>query len=163
MSYWQLFYHLIWATQNREPLLTGDIEDTIYGFMRSKAIGLGAKVFAMNGTTDHVHLVVAIPPNIAVSKFVGQVKAVASTRFNKSGISRQPFFWQGEYGAFSFDGKRLPNYITYVERQKEHHARRTVIPILERIEEGNLMTIHEQPAIYTIDSETWWQELVGES
>jgi hypothetical protein len=28
------------------------------------------------------------------------------------------FFWQREYGAFSFDGKRLPNYIAYVRQQK---------------------------------------------
>ena len=39
-----------------------------------------------------------------------------------------------EYGVFSFDGKRLPNYIAYVERQKEHHTQHTTIPILERTE-----------------------------
>ncbi len=161
MPYWQLFYHLIWTTQNREPLLTGEIEGLIHGFLRSKAVGLGAKVFALNGTVDHVHLVAAIPPNIAVSKFVGQIKAVASTRFNKSGVGAKPFFWQSEYGVFSFDGKRLPNYIAYVERQKEHHAQRTVIPTLERVTEGDVITIHEQPALYTVDSETWWRELVG--
>ena len=85
------------------------MEPVIHGFLRSKAIGLGATVFALNGVEDHVHLVAAIPPQIAVAKFIGQVKAIASTRFNTAGLSDRHFFWQAEYGAFSFDGKRLPN------------------------------------------------------
>jgi putative transposase len=159
MPYWQLFYHIVWATKKRTPLLTPDVEPIIYGFLRSKAIGLGATVFALNGVADHVHIVVAIPPKIAVAKFIGQVKAVASTKFNKSGLSTTPFFWQEEYGAFSFDGKRLPNYITYVERQKEHHAQGTIIPILERIEGGPVKIVRELTATYTLDEGSWRREL----
>jgi REP element-mobilizing transposase RayT len=90
MPYGQLFYHIIWSTKNRLPLLTPDIEPIIYGYLRSKAIALEARVFTLNGTPDHVHLVVSIPPKIPLAKFIGQVKAVASTRFNKSGIRSQP-------------------------------------------------------------------------
>jgi hypothetical protein len=43
-----------------------------------------------------------------------------------------PFYWQEEYGVFSFDRKRLPNFIGYVERQKDHHTQGTIIPVLER-------------------------------
>ena len=57
MPYWQLFYHIVWSTKNREPLLTPEIEPIIYGYLRAKAIGLGAVVFALNGVLDHVHLV----------------------------------------------------------------------------------------------------------
>ena len=112
MPYWQLFYHIIWSTKKRLPLVTTDIELVIHSFVRDKAVSLGATVFALNGADDHVHLVAAIPPKIAVSKFIGQVKAVASTKFNKSKFSKTtPLFWQEEYGVFSFDSKRLPNFI----------------------------------------------------
>ena len=136
MPYWQLFYHIVWSTKNREPLLTPDLEPTVYELVRRKASGLEATVFAINGTTDHVHMVVAIPPKVAVAKFVGQVKAVASTRVNQSHSVLQPFAWQDEYGVFSFDKKRLPHYVGYVERQKEHHALGTTIPVLERLHES---------------------------
>ena len=159
MPYWQLFYHIVWSTKNREPLLTPDVEPVLYGFLRSKAIGLDAVVFALNGTVDHVHLVAAIPPKIAVAKFVGQVKAVASTKFNKSGMSEVSFFWQEEYGVFSFDGKRLPNYIAYVERQKEHHAQRTTIPILERTDDAAVAIVREPPAPYVLNDDEWRHEL----
>jgi REP element-mobilizing transposase RayT len=136
MPYWQLFYHMVWATKDREPLLTAETEPVVYDFLRAKAIGLGATVFALNGTEDHVHMVASIPPVISVSRFVGQVKAVASARFNKYGVTGERFSWQNEYGVFSLDRKRLRDHIEYVERQKEHHTARRVVPVLERTRGG---------------------------
>ena len=92
MPYCQLFYHLVWSTKQRQPLLTLEVEPVIHGFLRSKAIGLGAILFALDGVTDHVHMVVSIPPKIALATFVGQIKAVASTKFNKVDSHHLPFF-----------------------------------------------------------------------
>ena len=158
MPYWQLFYHLVWSTKNREPLLTPDVESVVYGYLRSKAIGLGATLFALNGVSDHVHMVVAIPPAIAIARFVGQVKGVSAAQFNKGGFAKV-VYWQEEYGAFSFDGKRLPNFVAYVERQKEHHAQDKVIPILERTTDGAVLIAREAAAAYTTNAQAWWEEL----
>jgi REP element-mobilizing transposase RayT len=132
VPYSQLFYHLVWATKRREPLLTAETEPIIYGFLRSKAVRLGVQVFALNGIEDHVHLIASIPPSIAVASFVGQVKATAATQFNKAHTNYPAFFWQQEYGAFTLDSKRLAHHVDYVLAQKEHHRRGTVIPMLER-------------------------------
>ena len=158
MPHTQLFYHLVWTTKNREALLTPDVEPEVYGYLRSKAVGLEAVVFALNGSVDHVHLVAAIPAKIAVARFVGQIKAIASTRFNQAHPDGPTFFWQSEYGAFTFDGKRLPNYIAYVERQKEHHADRTIIPLLERTTGGGVMV--REPAVgYGGEDAEWRRDL----
>jgi putative transposase len=133
MPYWQLFYHIIWSTKNRLPLITEEHESIIYEYLRGKAIGLEATVYALNGMPDHVHMVASIPPKIAVATFIGQIKAVAATLFNKSPTSNTPLFWQAEYGVFSFDKKRLPNFVTYVEHQKQHHTENSTIPILDVI------------------------------
>jgi putative transposase len=159
MPFCQLYYHLIWATKDRLPLLTPQVEPAIHNYLRAKAIGLGATVFALNGVEDHVHMIASIPPKIAVAKFVGQVKAVASTKFNKSGTGPTPFFWQDEYGAFTFDRKRLPNFVSYVERQKEHHAQPYLIPVLERTNEQPEKTIREHNALYWIEDPEWRREL----
>ena len=163
MPYWQLFYHLVWSTKDRQPLLTAAVEKEVYGHLTGKAVGLGAVVYTIGGTVDHVHLVAAIPPTIAVSKFVGQIKGVASTRFNKSGISQVRFGWQDAYGAFSFDAKRLPNYIAYVERQKEHHADNTTIPILERMtsQDAGPRLAREAAPFYVAEEDNWREELMA--
>ena len=134
MPYWQLYYHIVWATKNREPLLTPEIEPVVFGIIRNKALDFDATVYALNGYYDHVHLVAAVPPKVALAKFVGQVKAVASVRVNQSRLTPTPFYWQEEYGIFSFDRKRLSNIVTYVELQKEHHSDATIIPVLEQFE-----------------------------
>ena len=161
MPYWQLFYHLVWTTKHRQPLLTPEIEPIIYGFLRSKAVGLEATVFALNGVADHIHMVVAVPPKVALATFIGQVKGVASTRINQSGLCAEPFYWQEEYGAFSFDGKRLPNFTAYVNQQKDHHRIGTTIPILERIEEGTPRLSREAHEVYEVEDFTWRQELTS--
>jgi len=132
LPYWQLFYHAIWSTRYREPMISLDVEPVLHGLLRGKAVGLGAEVFALNGMEDHVHLVVSIPPKLAVADFIGKVKGSASARINKTGLLNRPFFWQEEYAVLSFDRKRLPRYVTYVQNQKTHHARAELIPILER-------------------------------
>jgi putative transposase len=159
MPYCRLFYHLIWSTKNRLPLLTPQIEPVIHNFLRAKAVDLGATVFALNGVEDHVHLVISIPPKIAVAKFIGQVKAVASTKFNKSTPDCPPFFWQDEYGAFTFDAKRLPNYVAYVNRQKEHHRQGDIIPVLERAADDFPKIIGEETSVYAFEDTAWRREL----
>jgi putative transposase len=136
------------------------VEPIIHGYLRTKAIGLGTVVFAVNSIEDHVHMVVSIPPKLAVATFVGQVKAVASTKFNQS-HQGEPFSWQAEYGAFSFDGKRLPNYVAYVERQKEHHANQRMIPILERMSGEGVQLIREDHVGYAFEDELWRREMEG--
>ena len=159
MPYWQLFYHIVWATRNREPLISPDIEPIIFEFLRTKAIGLGAIVFALNGISDHVHLVTSIPPTIAISKFTGQVKAVATVKFNQSGHPKAPLYWQEGFGAFSFDRKRLPYLIQYVEKQKTHHGTHTEIEVLERIEGEGVKLIRETPNDYLSDFASWMEDL----
>lgn len=161
MPYWQLYYHVVWSTKNREPILTSEVEPIIYAFIRNKALDLEASVYALNGYLDHVHLVVSIPPKIAVSKFVGQVKAVASVRFNQSGHRCAPFYWQEEYGVFSLDRKRLPLFIAYVERQKEHHTNQQLIPALEKDALARGSAVHDIALICGIIDEAWVQEMLS--
>ena len=103
-------------------------------------------------------MVAAVPPSMAVAKFIGQVKAVATTKFNKSGHPKAPLYWQSEYAVFSFDKRRLPNYISYVEKQKEHHMDKTVIPILERTKGTSVKLIKDMDEIYLINQSEWRED-----
>src|SRR5439155_1151156 len=118
--------------------LTADVEPIVHDLLRAKATGLGATVFSLNGVLDHCHLVVAAPPNMALSTFIGQVKGVASTKFNQGRRSDLPLYWQEEYGVFSFHQKVLANFVTYVDGQKRHHAENRLLPVLERTDETKI-------------------------
>lgn len=160
MPYCQLFYHLVWSTKHREPRITPEVEPIIYNLLRTKAIGLGGTVFALNGSVEHVHLVTTIPPRIAVATFVGQVKGVASAKLNQSRPGEIPFYWQEEYGAFTFDGKRLSNVIAYVENQKQHHAQNSTISILERTDGEEARLFKEATIHYFVEESKWREEML---
>jgi putative transposase len=159
MPYWQLFYHFVWTTKNRESLVTGEVEAMVYDLLRGKALGLGASAFALNGIPDHVHLIAAVPPSIAVANFIGQVKAVASVKFNQPRLRELPLYWQEEYGVFSLHHKVLPNFVAYVEQQKQHHAENHLLPVLERTDNRGPRVVRESAPPYVSGDNEWWREM----
>ena len=133
MAYTKLYYHAIWSTKHREPTISPIIENKLHSYIAKKAIHLGGIVYAINGIDDHIHLAVSIPPSIAISKFIGQIKAVSSTKLNQSGLIDYKFRWQSSYSIFTFRESELPSIIRYVKNQKDHHANRTIKLLMEKI------------------------------
>lgn len=163
MSYAQLYYHLVWSTRREEPLLTARIEPIVYDAIRWKAVELDGVVFALNGTTTHLHVVAGIPPWLAVAAFVAQLKSAAAARFNRLSPV-DPLQSAEEYGVMTLDGKRVSHVMTYVERQKEHHETGTLIPILERTNDQPVkpITLREMAPDYFVEDEAavWWEALL---
>ncbi len=150
MPYCQLLYHLVWATKYRNPSILPEEEGFLQALMRRKAVQLGGKVFALDGMTDHTHVVTSIPPAIAVATFVGKIKGASTTQFHNAGLGRDFLGWEVGYSAFTIDPSRLERYIAYVTNQKRHHTEQTLIPLLERLEETTA-TVQEPPPMYQID------------
>jgi putative transposase len=94
MAFWRLYYHLVWTTKNREPLIQAAIEKRLYGYIVNKAAELEVYIYAINGWYDHIHLVVAIPPKHAVSEVVKRLKGASSHDLNHSYDLDRQFAWQ---------------------------------------------------------------------
>lgn len=122
MSYWKLYYHFIWTTKERLPLVLPSLEGELYRVIAAKVIEMEGVVHALGGIADHIHLAVSVPPKVSLSEFIGDVKGNTSHYVNhviKPGFA---FYWQTEYGVLSFGEKNLPAIVRYIHRQKEHHA-----------------------------------------
>ena len=135
MPYWRLFYHFTWSTKGRMLSIMPEWEADLYRVIVAKAQALGAIVYAVGGIEDHVHLVASVPPKLALSNFIGQIKGNSSHFVNHVKKPEVHFIWQRSYGVVSFGEKRLDSVIQYVRQQREHHYRAgTIIPLLERDE-----------------------------
>ncbi|MBM4423850.1 MAG: IS200/IS605 family transposase [Chloroflexi bacterium] len=130
MPYSRLFYHFVWSTHNRLPLITEANRDPLYAAMRAKVTELGGLTHALNGMPDHAHLLVTVPPKIALATFIGQVKGVSSHLASR--LSTEAFAWQREYGVLSLSESHLPTVVRYVVEQQKHHAENSVDERLER-------------------------------
>ncbi len=132
MAYYRLFYHIVWATKDRLPLITAHNQALIHGAISTKVAGLGGIVHALNSMPDHVHLVATVPPKLALATVIGQIKGVSSYLASRVGGSETPFAWQAEYGVVTIGERSLPTVIRYVRRQQQHHAANTLLPALEQ-------------------------------
>jgi putative transposase len=127
MPYCELYYHIVWATKNRLPIISANIEPNIFSAIRRKALGLGMRVIAINGFSDHVHLVASVPSKVSIANVVGELKGYSSFRTNHSLPEFPSFYWQEEYGAFTLDQSSISACVQYVENQKKHHSQNTGI------------------------------------
>ena len=130
MSYWRLFYHAVWSTKDRQPLIDPAWEKYLYGYLWGKATVLDCIPHAINGMPDHLHVVISIPPKLAIATVIGQLKGASSHHINEQHLDGT-FAWQGEYSIFSISESGLEKVVDYVKKQKQHHAERTLIDILE--------------------------------
>jgi putative transposase len=134
MPYYELYYHLVWATKDREPLIVPDLEADLHQYLRGKAISLGVIVHAVGGIEEHVHVAASIPPRLAVATVIGQLKGASSHWVTYVSPLHLPFAWQGGYGALSFGKQALPRVVDYVLHQHQRHRDRRLIPEMEHIE-----------------------------
>lgn len=131
MALWRLYYHLVWATKERQPLITTEREPKLYGYIIGKADELDTIIHAIGGIDNHIHLVASIPPKISISDFVQKIKGSSTHYLNHLYPVEDMFGWQRGYGAFSLGRKQLEKAVVYVKNQKAHHLNGTIIASLE--------------------------------
>jgi putative transposase len=130
MTVWRVYYHLVWATLDRLPLIVSEAEGELHDYIAGKSRSLSCPMHAINGVADHIHIVVSIPPDLSISSYVKRIKGSSSRFMNQINLPHK-FAWQREYGVFSLGSKQLEQAIAYVQNQKQHHAQGTIVRPLE--------------------------------
>jgi putative transposase len=120
--YTELYVHLIWATWDRLPVLTTDIEGGIYAAMAAKCLEMGCDPLEIGGVADHVHVLVKLNPAISISDLVKEIKGSSSHLVTHMIRPNEFFKWQGAYRAFTLRKSEVEKVQTYIRNQKTHHA-----------------------------------------
>ncbi len=120
-SYLQVYFHYVFSTKNREPLIYTRIENDLWKYMAGVAKSNNLIPVIVNGTENHAHLLVALPATITFAKAIQQIKGAFSFWMNSNIDEISGFEWQVGYGAFSVAQPNLKNIVSYIKNQKEHH------------------------------------------
>jgi REP element-mobilizing transposase RayT len=88
--------HCVFSTKQLANLIPDPDELCRYltGVARAKNVTL----VAAGGTANHIHLLIAVPPTMPLSKAVQELKGNSSRWLSEHGVR---FAWQEGYGAFS--------------------------------------------------------------
>lgn len=121
----RIYVHLVWGTWDRLPLITAELERTLYSTLLAECSRLGGEMIAIGGMPDHVHMLVRMPSTVSVAQLVKQLKGASSHLVTHEVQPGEFFKWQGGYAAFSVSRWDVPKIRGYIRRQKEHHGNAT--------------------------------------
>jgi putative transposase len=136
-SYTQLYIHLVWATWDRLPLISPDVEPQLYAILAAKCKELGCTPLAIGGIADHVHMLVRFSPTLTIARLAGEIKGASSHAMTQSILHGAFFKWQGAYGAFTISKRSMPQVRGYILNQRVHHAQGTLLAELEHCVEAD--------------------------
>jgi putative transposase len=118
-----LVLHLIFSTKERQPLITPEIRADLFAYLGGIIREMRDTALIINGTADHVHMLVRIRPAQAAAEIARVVKANSSRWVHEKW--KMNFAWQIGYGAFSVSESNVPAVSRYIAMQEEHPKKLT--------------------------------------
>jgi len=144
MSYVKLLYHIVIKTKGREPVLSIEHSDDLYRCIWNIVKNKNSVLYRVNGTEDHVHLLISLHQSIALADFMRELKAKTS-KILKSTKGYENFVsWSEGYAALTYSEKDKDMIINYIKKQREHHKQFSFREELEGLLKEFEMTLDER-------------------
>ncbi len=124
-TYSKIYIHVVFAVKGRQSLISQKWDDELYSYITGIVKNKGQKLIRINGMPDHLHLLIGIKPDLALSALVRDIKSNSSRFINDKKWINGKFEWQQGFGAFSLSHSQLTAAIKYIDNQKEHHKKST--------------------------------------
>ncbi len=115
--------HVIFSTKDRVPSIKTGLKTRLLAYMGGIVRELNGKAVTINGTADHIHLLLWMPPALSISETLRLLKANSSRWVNKECGKGGSFAWQTGYEAFSVSHSNAPAVVKYIQAQEEHHKK----------------------------------------
>src|SRR6266550_6526509 len=125
MSYVSSYFHCVFSTKERRPMITPDLRDRLWPFLGGIARENKMTAIEIGGVEDHVHILLSLPATMAIAKALQLIKGGSSKWVHDTFPEHRLFAWQEKYGAFSVSESRVDSIIHYIKEQKEHHRKMT--------------------------------------
>jgi putative transposase len=124
-TYTNLYYHVVFSTKNRLPLIKPQIESRVWAYIGGVARAHKLSALRVGGIEDHIHALVMAPAKLSPSQIAQYIKGDSSKWIHQEFPELSGFAWQDGYGAFTVSKSNLPDVISYIENQRKHHRQMT--------------------------------------
>ena len=123
-TFTQILYQIVFSTKNAEKTIKLDNSEKLYrywGILKNKK----CKLYQINGTKNHLHILTHIHPTVSLSSLVKDIKISSSVWIKGEKLFQNFISWQEGYGAFTYHIKQKDMLINYIKNQREHHCIKT--------------------------------------
>ena len=121
MPHTKLWVHCVWATRNRAPVMGAEVRRLLIGYIRDYSRQNNIFIDRIDGSCEHLHLLLSLGADQSVSKVVQRLKGASAHWLNLNGLLPSRFSWQEDYFAVSVSESQLERVRSYIDGQEEHH------------------------------------------
>jgi REP element-mobilizing transposase RayT len=121
-TYTSCMFHVVFSTKERRPQPIENMRH-LHRYLVGIAKKNGFDASLVGGTTDHVHILLSLPPTIPLSKAVQLLKG-GSSKWYSYEYPSSGFSWQEGFAAFSVSRSQFDAAADYVRNQEKHHEKR---------------------------------------
>mgnify|MGYP006450516131 CR=1 FL=1 len=122
-TYSKVYYHLVFSTKGRQESIITSIREELYQYIGGIIRGEKGGVYAIGGTSNHIHILCSFPTKRSLSDMLQRIKGHSSLWIHKSFSDMRDFAWQAGYGVFSVSHSHLETVRQYILTQEEHHKK----------------------------------------
>jgi putative transposase len=124
-TFTRLLFHLVFSTKSRARFIEPRLRAELYPYMEGIIRRQGGWLLSLGGMPDHVHLLLRLKPDCAISELVRHVKGGSSKWVHEQAGLCPEFAWQSGYAAFSVSESKEGTVRSYIGKQEAHHRRTT--------------------------------------
>ena len=121
---WNCKYHIVFVPKYRRKEIYGKLRSDIGQILRQLCAYKGVEIMEAHAMPDHIHMLVRIPPKIAVSNFMGYLKGKSSLMiFERHANLKYKYgnrnFWAKGFfvSTVGLDTKKVQEYIRDQEKE----------------------------------------------
>ena len=124
-TYTQLYIHVVFAVKGRQSLIPKAHKTELHRYITGIITNKKQKVIQINSMPDHIHILIGLAPEKALTDLVRDIKANSSKFINQKRWVLGRFEWQKGFSAFSYSHSQLDVVAKYIKNQEAHHSRKT--------------------------------------
>lgn len=126
------FVHLVFVPKYRKNVFSDQMLDELNKSIAVSCTKMGGELLEFGGENDHIHMMVSVPPTMALCHFVGRLKGYSSFSLRKKfrNVIREKLWgshlWSPSYCAVSCGGATLEVVKAYIENQRKPSSAKQV-------------------------------------
>lgn len=123
---WHCQYHIVWAPKYRYRILQGAIKEAVESGIRAICGFSKCEIVELNVQSDHVHIVLLVPPKLSISDLMGRLKGQSAMKIFHQfrQLKKKPYwgnhFWTQGYcvDTVGLDEDKIRKYVRYQEKKE---------------------------------------------
>ena len=133
-SRWECKYHVVWIPKYRKKTIYGELRQYLGQIFRNLARSKECEILEGHMMSDHVHMLISIPPKYSVAQIVGFIKGKSAIYIARNYMGhRRNFtgqhFWARGYHV-STVGRDEDTVREYIRSQKKEDRRLEQLTLL---------------------------------